>query len=143
MHTDDVAEAYRLVALSAEARGAYNVAADPVIDAERFAEVLGTRVVPVPGPVAKLALDALWRMHVVPAEPPLFDLLMGLPLMDTTRLRDLGWSPRVPADDALREVLVGMADHAGANTPSQTPDGPAGRADEVATGVGERSTPEG
>ena len=32
VHGDDVGEAYRLAALSPEARGAYNVAADPVLD---------------------------------------------------------------------------------------------------------------
>ena len=34
VHGDDVGEAYRLAALSPDARGAYNVAADPVLDPE-------------------------------------------------------------------------------------------------------------
>ncbi len=141
MHSDDVAEAFRLVALDEDARGAYNVAADPVVDAVVVGRVLGARVVPVPAAAARAALDVLWRLHVVPAEPSLMDLVMGLPLLDTTRLRDLGWAPRVPADEALAEVLHGMADHAGGDTPSQAPDTPSTRADEIATGVGERSTP--
>lgn len=71
------------------------------------------------------------------------DLVRGLPLLDTTRIRELGWTPRVPADDALKEVLVGMAEHAGGATPSQAPDTAATRVDEVLSGVGERSTPAG
>ena len=143
MHSDDVGEAFRLVALDDDARGAYNVAADPVIDAEVIGRVLGARVVQVPGAAARLALQALWHLHLVPAEPPLMDLVMSLPLLDTTRLRDLGWTPKVAADAALAEVLVGMADHAGGNSPSQAPDSVGTRADEVSTGIGEKSTPAG
>ena len=143
MHTDDIAEAFRLVAMSPEARGAYNVAADPVIDASVFGDVMGARVVPVPAYAAKQLLKALWHLHVVPAEPPLMDLVMGLPLLDTSRLRGLGWSPRVAADDALREVLTGMAEGAGGPSPSQAPDSGGERLDELASGVGEKSTPAG
>jgi nucleoside-diphosphate-sugar epimerase len=143
MHSDDVGEAFRLVALSEEARGAYNVASDPVVDAEVMGRVLGARVVQVPGAAARLALQALWHLHLVPAEPPLMDLVMGLPLLDTSRIRALGWTPKVPADEALQEVLVGMADHAGGDSPSQAPDTLSSRLDEVASGVGEKSTPAG
>ena len=143
MHTDDVAEAFRVVVMSEEARGAYNVAADPVIDSSVFGQVMGARVVPVPAGALRQLLGALWRLHVVPAEPALMDLVMGLPLLDTSRLRGLGWQPRVAADDALREVLLGMAEGAGGPTPSQAPDSMAERVDEVASGIGEKSTPAG
>ena len=36
-------EAYRLAALSPDARGAYNIAADPVLDRAELARVLGAR----------------------------------------------------------------------------------------------------
>jgi len=141
MHTDDVAEAFRLVALDERARGAYNVAAGPVVDAEVFGRVMSARVVPVPDALTRPALAALWHAHLVPAEPALFDLLRTLPLLDSSRLRSLGWAPRVPADEALREALTGMADHAGADTPSQAPDSASTRADELRTGVRETSVP--
>jgi UDP-glucose 4-epimerase len=140
LHANDVAEAYRL-AVVGDGRGAYNVAADPVINAASIGKVLGSRVVPVPGPLAHVGLSAAWRLHLVPAEPWLLDLALQLPLLDTTRIRtELGWSPTVSSLDALREVLAGMVDHAGAQTPPLAPDSMAGRAREVATGVGERST---
>jgi UDP-glucose 4-epimerase len=46
----------------------------------------------------------------------------------------------VSSVDALREVLEGMAEGAGAQTPPLAPDSLAGRLQEGATGVGERST---
>jgi UDP-glucose 4-epimerase len=140
LHARDVAEAYRL-AVVGEAVGAYNVAADPVIDAASISEVFGARVVPMPGPLVRVGLTAAWQMHLVPAEPALLDLALQLPLLDTTRIRtELGWSPTVSSVDALREVLEGMAEGAGAQTPPLAPDSLAGRLQEGATGVGERST---
>lgn len=139
LHARDVAEAYRLAVVS-EARGAFNVATDPVLDADAVAGVLGARPVPVSGRAARAALATLWRMHAVPAEPALLDLVLGLPLLDTTRIRtELGWRPRTSGVEALRELLEGMADHVGGETPPLRPDSMAGRADEVVTGVGERS----
>ena len=39
------------------------------------------------------------------------DLAFAVPLLDTTRARDrLAWTPSVPADAALAEVVGGMAD---------------------------------
>jgi len=140
LHADDVAEAYRLAVVGG-GRGAYNVAADPVIDAASIGEVLRARVVPVPGPLVRAGLTAAWQLHLVPAEPRLLDLALQLPLLDTTRIRtELGWSPSVSSLDALREALEGMADGAGAQTPPLASDSPAGRLQEGATGIGERST---
>jgi UDP-glucose 4-epimerase len=140
LHAGDVAEAYRL-AVVGHGRGAYNVAAEPVIDASSIGEVLGSRVIAVPGPLARAGLTAAWHLHVVPAEPTLLDLALQLPLLDTTRIRtELGWSPAVSSVDALREALEGMAEGAGGQTPPLAPDSLAGRLQEGTTGVGERST---
>ena len=48
VHADDVGEAYRLAVTSPDARGAYNVAADPVLDARELGRLLGARTVTVP-----------------------------------------------------------------------------------------------
>ena len=129
------------MAVVGDGRGAYNVAADPVIDAASIGAVLGSSVVAVPGPLTRVGLTAAWRLHLVPAEPTLLDLALQLPLLDTTRIRtELGWSPTVSSLDALREVLEGMAEGAGAQTPPLAPDSLTGRLHEGATGVGERSS---
>ena len=66
------------------------------------------------------------------------DLLLAAPLMDTTRARDeLGWRPRHSAAEALREVIEGMRESAGADTPPLHPTpGMTGRLSELGTGVG-------
>ena len=93
--------------------------------------MLGARVIPVPGSLARAGLTAAWQLHLVPAEPRLLDLALQLPLLDTTRIRtELGWSPTVSSFDALREVLQGMVDGAGAQTPPLAPDSLTGRLQE-------------
>ena len=47
VHSYDVGEAYRLAA-TGDARGAFNVAAEPVIDPDALARLLHARKVPVP-----------------------------------------------------------------------------------------------
>lgn len=139
LHADDVAQAYRLAVVDPAARGAYNVAANPVVDAEVAGELLGAKPVQVPGKAARVALASMWHLHAVPAEPALLDLVLGLPLLDTTRIRDeLGWHPRVSSVEAMREVLHGMVTYSGGETPPLQPDSLQGRAQEVATGMGER-----
>jgi nucleoside-diphosphate-sugar epimerase len=139
VHADDVAEAYRLAAVS-DARGAFNLAAEPVVDAAVLADLLRTHVVTVPRAAVRAALSAAWLAHLVPTDPRLLDLFLDLPLLDSSRARaELGWVPRHSAVDALREALTGMAAGAGGPTPPLTPDSLAGRAHEVSTGVGERN----
>ncbi|MDQ4040692.1 MAG: NAD-dependent epimerase/dehydratase family protein, partial [Actinomycetota bacterium] len=65
VHTDDVAEAYRL-AVVGDAEGAFNVAADPVLDPAELARVLGARTVPCPAGVLRAVADATWRLRLQP-----------------------------------------------------------------------------
>ena len=141
VHSADVAQAYRLAVVN-EVRGAFNVAAEPVIDAAALGRVLGTRVVELPRAVVRAGLATAWKLHLVPAAPALLDLVLELPLLDCTRAQtELGWSPARTGEDALREMLEGMAEGAGGDTPPLAADSPQGRAAEVATGVGERDRP--
>lgn len=138
VHADDVADAYRRAVVS-DVRGAFNVAAEPVIDADVLGEVLDARVVEAPRRLVRAAVAAAWHLHVVPAEPALFDLFLQLPVMDCGRARrELGWEPRHSARDALRAFLQGMATGTGGPTEPLAPDGVGRRLHEVATGVGER-----
>ena len=139
VHTDDVADAYRR-AVVGDARGPFNIAADPVLDSRGLAEIFGARLVRVPRSLARAAVSLLWRLHLQPSPPGWLDLGLGVPLLDTTRARtELGWSPVRAADAALRELVVGIRDGAGAPTPPLSPhtSGPA-RIRELATGIGRR-----
>lgn len=137
LHSADAAEAYRL-ALVGGASGAFNVAADPVIDAAVLADVFGARRLCVPRPLVRAVVATAWHLHLAPADPTLLDLVLQLPLLDTTRAReDLGWKPRFTGVEALTEMLDGMADGAGGPTPSLAGDSAGSRWKEVATGVGE------
>lgn len=117
VHTDDVAEAYRLVVVG-DARGAFNIAADPVLDPDELGRILGARPVPVPAPALRVAADLSWRAHLQPTPAGWLDLAVETPLLDTTRARtELGWSPTRTSGEALRELLEGFADRASGPTP--------------------------
>lgn len=118
VHAADLAQAFRLAVTDPSARGAYNVAADPVIDGDAVAEALRTRAVPVPRFLVRAALSAGWGAHLVPVSPAMLDMAFALPLMRTRRARDeLGWAPSRSATDALAEALVGMAEGVSGSTP--------------------------
>jgi nucleoside-diphosphate-sugar epimerase len=138
IHADDVAAAIA-TAVTRPVRGAFNLAADPVLDRDRVAEVLATRMVDVPPSVMRAAIAAAWTTHVAPAEPLLFDAFTRLPTMSTQRARSqLDWRPTVSAEDALRAFLKGVQHAATGPTPplSGEAGGPA-RIREALSGVGE------
>jgi nucleoside-diphosphate-sugar epimerase len=140
VHADDVADAYRRVIAERDVRGAFNVAAEPVLDPGELARVLGARPVPVPARLLRALADVTWRARLQPTEPGWLDLARGVPIMDTSRARtELGWEPRRSADDALLELLDGLAHGAGGATPPM--DAQAGgrfRRKELATAGGSR-----
>jgi nucleoside-diphosphate-sugar epimerase len=134
VHASDIAEAFRLAVLDHRARGPYNVVDETVLDARDVARLLGARTVRVPFGVARTAASAAFHARLQPTHPGWIDLLRHSPFLDTTRIREeLGWTPRVPARDALRELLDGLRDGAGGPTP---PLDAGGRRHEVAGGVG-------
>ena len=137
VHASDVAAAFRLAALG-NARGAFNLAAEPVIDGQMLASLLGGRCKAVPPRLVKMALAAAWHARVAPAEPELFQLALGLPTMKTDRAREeLGWVPRVGALDALAEAIAGMAEGAGSATAPLAPDSAKRRLGKPRTGTGQ------
>lgn len=141
VHREDVAEAYRLALLDDDARGAFNVAATPILDPPTLGHVLGARPIPVPAAVLRAAAAVTWKLRLQPTSPGWVDMGLGVPVMDTTRARtELGWTPRHSAGDALLDLLAGMRDRAGEHTPPLDPStgGPA-RIREVLTGVGQTS----
>jgi UDP-glucose 4-epimerase len=122
MHSLDVGEAYRL-AVVGNARGPFNIAADPVLDPSTLARVLGARVVPAPPPALRAAAALTWRLRMQPTSPGWVDLAHTAPIMSTARARhELGWLPRFGADDALLDLLEGLQRRAGLDTPPLHPE---------------------
>src|SRR4051812_20022991 len=139
VHADDVARAYRETVVR-DVRGAFNIAAEPILDASAVAAELGARTVQVPVPAARAFTAVSWRGHLPPGPPGWLDLGLGVPLMSSDRARtELGWGPRVSSLEALLELLDGMREGAGGPTPPLEDDagGPA-RTDELRSGIGAR-----
>jgi nucleoside-diphosphate-sugar epimerase len=126
IHARDAAEAFRL-AVVGDARGAFNVAAEPVIDLDTLGSLLGARPIAVPAAAARAAVGLAWRLRLVRSDDDLLDLFLRLPLLDAGRAhRELGWIPAYTGVEAVGEMLDGMADGAGGPTaplePAVSPD---------------------
>ncbi len=139
VHSLDVGEAFRL-AVTRDVRGAFNVAAEPILDPHELASMLGARRVRVPGKVLRGAAGVSWRLRLQPSEPGWVDMALNVPIMDCARAREeLGWRPRHTSVEALRELLEGIRDRAGIDTPPLARGtGGALRIRELLTGVGSR-----
>jgi nucleoside-diphosphate-sugar epimerase len=142
LHSLDAAHAYRLAVIR-PVRGAFNIAADPVLDPRTLGDLLGARPLRLPLAPIRAAVVAAWHLHLVPASPTLVDLALSVPVMDTARARaELEWNPARTSLEAIREFLEGLRDGSGMDTPPLEPlAGGRFREKEVATGVGQRATP--
>ncbi len=140
VHADDLADAYRRTIVDPRARGAYNIAAEPVLDPGELARLLGARPVPFSAPLLRRLAALAFVLRLWPTEPGWLDLALGVPVMDTTRAREeLGWSAEKSAGGALLELLEGIRDGAGDQTPPLDPaTSGRGRIHEFTTGVGAR-----
>ena len=137
VHSVDVAHAYRLAATK-PVSGAFNIATEPVLDAEIIGSVLGARALQLPVTFVRGAAWASWRLRLQPTSPGWLDMGMRSPIMDTARARDeLGWQPSNSATQALSELLDGLREGQGMSTPPLDPEqsGPL-RVREFTTGVG-------
>jgi UDP-glucose 4-epimerase len=105
VHSLDVGEAYRL-ALVGDVRGAFNVAAEPVLDGPAIADLLGARPVHVPARAVRRAVEFSWHMRLQPSPPGWLDMGRAVPTMDVRRAQnELGWKPQHTAIDALRSTF--------------------------------------
>ncbi|HEY7268053.1 MAG TPA: NAD-dependent epimerase/dehydratase family protein [Solirubrobacterales bacterium] len=139
VHSLDVGEAYRLAVFS-EASGAFNVAADPVLDPERLARLLGARRVRAPAALVRGLTSATWNLRLQPTSPGWLDMALKVPLMSSDRARsELGWMPQRTSEEALLELIEGLRRRRGLPTPPLDPGagGPL-RVREIGTGVGAR-----
>lgn len=118
VHAHDVGRAVARAVTTRATRGAYNLAADPVLTPDVLAEVLGARLVPVPSALARAGISLSFALHLQPSEPGWLDLALSCPLMQTSRARDeLGFAPEHSSTAAVRDVLRALTDGATAPTP--------------------------
>ena len=139
VHSYDIGEAYRLAIVS-DAKGPFNVAAEPVIGPRELSELLGARRVRMSEKAIRAATAASWRMRLQPTPEGWVDLAFESPIMDTARaLHELGWKPQHTSFEALTDLIDGMASGAGLDTPPLQP-GSKGvlRVKEFLTGIGGR-----
>ncbi len=136
VHAEDVARAFALAATT-PVTGAFNVAAEPVLDPPTMARALGARTVPLPAALVRAVVDLTWRLHLQPTDPGWVDVGRGTPLMDTSRARTvLGWTPTIDADQALVETVDAMGRREGGPSPVLRPrTGVPARALEVVRGL--------
>ncbi len=140
VHSHDVGDAYRR-ALVSDVRGPFNIAAEPVLDPRELGRLLGARPVRAPAAALRAAASLTYRARLQPSEPGWVDMGLSVPLMDTSRARgELGWEPRRTAGEALLELIDGLREGAGIDTPPLEPGG-AGplRLRELLSGVGART----
>ena len=117
VHADDVADAY-LRTLRADVRGAFNLAAAPVIDSDVLARTFRGIPVPVPGFALEGAAALSWLLRLQPVDRGWVRLALKAPLMSCDRASsELGWRPRTDAVSALRELVSGLAGRAHTASP--------------------------
>lgn len=104
VHADDVAAAIDLV-LTTRAEGAFNVAADPVIDRPAFRQIFGGVGPPLSAAVLRALAGVTWHARLQPTEPGWVDMAVQLPLLDAGRITKLGWRPEHQATDVLGQFV--------------------------------------
>jgi UDP-glucose 4-epimerase len=139
VHSLDVGHAYRLACVS-DVRGAFNLAADPILDGPAIARLLRTRTIPVGPRLLRTAMAITWRLRLQPSPPGWIDLAFETPLLDATRAREeLGWQPRFGADETILELVHALYELAGGETPPLDPGaGGLAHVKELTTGLGAR-----
>src|SRR5215218_955110 len=140
VHSYDVGEAFRLAIVNEQASGAFNLATEPVLDANEIGRILDARTVPMSAQLVRAGAGLSWALRLQPVPPGWLDLSRNVPIMDITRARtELGWTPQHSADEALLALLKGLRTGSGLDTPPLSPKtGGRFRIREILTGVGGR-----
>ncbi|MDQ3784945.1 MAG: NAD-dependent epimerase, partial [Actinomycetota bacterium] len=79
LHTSDGADAYRR-AITQDVRGAFNLAAEPVLDPQELGQILRAKPVRVSPGLLRGVVRATWRMHLQPTPPGWLDMGLNAPI---------------------------------------------------------------
>ncbi|WP_265522890.1 NAD-dependent epimerase/dehydratase family protein [Oerskovia flava] len=122
LHADDAAEGYRQIVVGRH-HGGFNLAHDDVLTGADVADVVaGGNLREVAAPTLKRALSLAWHARVAPVEPGWLDAAIGVPVLDSARARALlHWEPVHDARSVLAEMIDGLAQGAGTQSPPLLP----------------------
>ena len=117
IHADDVAAAI-VLAVERRATGPFNLAGEPPMGRDDVAAVLGARAVHVPSGLLGALVDLTWRTRLQHIDRGWLDLAFSVPLLDCSRARtQLEWAPKWTAQEALADLLEGVAQRAHTTSP--------------------------
>jgi nucleoside-diphosphate-sugar epimerase len=109
IHEADVGTAFLQCIVAAGPPGAYNIAADGILTGADVAREAGLAPLPIPGRPVQQVAKLLAAVPNTPFTPPATGWVEALShpsIMDTAKAkRELGWTPRYTAAEALRETL--------------------------------------
>jgi nucleoside-diphosphate-sugar epimerase len=106
IHEDDVGSAFLQCIVAAGPPGAYNIAADDTVTAVDVARAAGFAPLPLPGGLVRSAARAIAGLPL-PPQAEWVEAAAHPSIMDTGKAkRELGWTPRHGALDALRATLA-------------------------------------
>lgn len=109
VHEEDAGEALRLCVAGAGPPGTYNIAADGELTVVDVVREAGLRAIAVPQAPVQAAARMLAALPFAPPSLSWAEALTGPVIMDASKARrELGWSPRWTALQALRDTLAGQ-----------------------------------
>jgi len=103
---DDLVEAVRLVVVDPRARGVYNVAADGWLTSSDVRHILARPGLRLPEQVALGVAALLHRLRLLAVPPEALRYLMHPWVVDTARLRALGWMPATSQRAVLHQFVT-------------------------------------
>lgn len=105
IHVEDAARAM-VEALRPEPKGVYNVVGPGEVPLSSIHRELGHRAIPVPHPIARPLLGALFKYRLANFPPPELDHIQFLCNVDGGRWqRDVQWKPRYSMRETIRSVI--------------------------------------
>lgn len=102
----DLVEAVRLVVVDPRAAGVYNVAADGWLTSSDVRHILARPGLRLPQQVAMGVARILHRLHLLAVPPEALHYLMHPWVVDTRRLRALGWAPATSQRAVLHQFVT-------------------------------------
>jgi len=103
---DDLVDAVLLAVVDPRAHGVYNIAADGWLTSSDVRHILARPGVRLPEQIALGVAALLHRLHLLAVPPEALRYLMHPWVVDTSRLRELGWTPASSQRAVLHQFVT-------------------------------------